>query len=135
MVPYIARLFLFWRESEAGEDAEVELRVVLATEEERSIDNPLEERENFNALAKSEELDITEKSDIQISISGNLSTTSGTSQKLVFRPFTENRATLSLKRKEINSMAAGKVEIVMDEEVVLFKKHMVLNLEGGRKMN
>jgi len=135
MVPYIARLFLFWRESEAGEDAEVELRVVLATEEERSIDNPLEERENFNALAKSEELDITEKSDIQISISGNLAPTSGTSQKLVFRPFTENRATLSLKRKEINSMAAGKVEIVMDEEVVLFKKHMVLNLEGGRKMN
>ena len=109
--------------------------MVLATEEERSIDNPLEERENFNALAKSEELDITEKSDIQISISGNLAPTSGTSQKLVFRPFTENRATLSLKRKEINSMAAGKVEIVMDEEVVLFKKHMVLNLEGGRKMN
>ena len=26
-VPYLARLFLFWRETEAGDEAEVELRV------------------------------------------------------------------------------------------------------------
>ena len=41
----------------------------------------------------------------------------------------------SLKRKEIASMAAGKVEIVMDEEKVVLTKHMVLNLEGNRKIN
>lgn len=134
-MPYVARLYIFWRESEAGEEAEVELRVVLATEEERIIDNPLEERENFTALAKTDELDVPEKSEIKISMSGNLAPIPGTQQQLVFRPFTENRVTLSLKRKEIASMAAGKVEIVMDEDKVVLTKHMVLKLEGNRKIN
>ena len=41
-VPYLVRLFLFWREAEAGDEAEVELRVVLATEGERVMEDPLE---------------------------------------------------------------------------------------------
>ena len=118
-----------------GEEAEVELRVVLATEEERIIDNPLEERENFTTFAKTDELDVPEKSEIKVSMSGNLAPIPGTQQQLVFRPFTENRVTLSLKRKEIASMAAGKVEIVMDEDKVVLTKHMVLKLEGNRKIN
>ena len=40
----------------------------------------------------------------------------------------ESRATLSLKRKEITSMAAGKVEISTDMDRVVFTKHMVLNI-------
>ena len=129
-MPYLARLFLFWRETEAGDEAEVELRVVLATEGERVMEDPLEERENFTSLAKSEELDIAEKSEIQISITGNLVPISSSSQKLIFRPFTESRATLSLKRKEITSMVAGKVEITADVDRVVFTKHMVLNIGG-----
>ena len=129
-MPYLARLFLFWRETEAGDEAEVELRVVLATEGERVMEDPLEERENFTSLAKSEELDIAEKSEIQISISGNLEPISSLSQKLIFRPFTESRATLSLKRKEITSMVAGKLEITTDLDRVVFAKHMVLNIGG-----
>ena len=127
-VPYLARLWLFWRETEAEEEAEVELRIVLATEGERILDNPLEERENFTTLAKSEELDVPDKSEIQITISGNLMPISSSGQKVVFRPFTENRATLSLKRKETTSMAAGKVEVSTDMEKVVFTKHMVLTL-------
>ena len=129
-MPYLARLFLFWRETEAGDVAEVELRVVLATEGERVMEEPLEERENFTSLAKSEELDIAEKSEIQISITGNLAPISSSSQKLIFRPFMESRATLSLKRKEITSMVAGKVEITTDLDRVVFAKHMVLNIGG-----
>ena len=129
-MPYLARLFLFWRETEAGDEAEVELRVVLATEGERVMEDPLEERENFTSLAKSEELDIAEKSEIQISITGNLALISSSSQKLIFRPFMESRATLSLKRKEITSMVAGKVEITTDLDRVVFAKHMVLNIGG-----
>ena len=103
---------------------------MLATEGERVMEDPLEERENFTSLAKSEELDIAEKSEIQISISGNLALISSSSQKLIFRPFMESRATLSLKRKESTSMAAGKVVINTDVDRVVFTKHMVLNIGG-----
>ena len=97
-MPYLAHLWIFWRETEGEEGAEVELRVVLVTEGERVSDNTLEERENFTPLAKSEELDILDKSEILITISGNLVTISDSAQKLVFRPFMENRATLGLRR-------------------------------------
>jgi len=126
--PYMARLWLFWRETEREDAAEVELRVVLVTEGERVSENTLEERENFTSLAKSDELDILDKSEIIVTISGNLEPVSDSIHKLVFRPFTENRTTLGLKRQEIEGMAAGKVEVSTDYDKLLLTKHLVFNL-------
>ena len=121
-------MWIFWRKTEGEEGAEVELRVVLVTEGERVSDNTLEERENFTPLAKSEELDILDKSEILITISGNLVTISDSAQKLVFRPFMENRATLGLRRRETTAPAAGKVEVSTDCEKVVFTMPMFLQM-------
>ena len=117
-VPYLAQLWVFWREAERKEG--VELRVVMVTEGERVTENTLEEKENFTLLGKSAELDILDKSEMQLRISGNMETISGSVQKINFRPFMENRATVELKRKEADAPAAGQVEVVTDCEEVLF---------------
>ena len=128
-VPYLAQLLLFWREAERKEG--VELRVVMVTEGERVTENTLEEKENFTLLGKSAELDILDKSEIQLKISGNMETISGSVQKINFRPFMENRATMELKRKEVYAPSAGKVEVVTDCEEVLFT--MPLLFQMGEK--
>ena len=130
-MPYLAHLWVFWRETEGEEGAEVELRVVMATEGEWVSDNTLEERENFTLLAKSDELNILDKSEILITISGNLEPISDSAHKLVFRPFIENRATLGMRRKETTAPAAGKVEVSTDCEMVVFT--MPINLQMGGK--
>ena len=128
-VPYLAQLWLFWREAERKEG--VELRVVMVTEGERVTENTLEEKENFTLLGKSEELDILDKSEMQLRVSGNIETISGSVQKLNFRPFMENRATMEIKRKEAYAPAAGQVAVITDCEEVLFT--MPLLLEMGEK--
>ena len=125
-VPYLAQLLLFWREAERKDG--VELRVVMVTEGERVTDNTLEEKENFTLLGKSEELDILDKSEMQLRISGNMETISGSVQKINFRPFMENRAIVELKRKEAYAPAAGKVEVITDCEEALFTMPLLFKM-------
>ena len=125
-VPYLAHLWLFWRKAERKEG--VELRVVLVTEGERVTENTLEEKENFTLLGKSAELDILDKSEMQLRISGNMETISGSVQKINFRPFMENRATVELKRKEAYAPAAGQVEVITDCEEVLFTMPLLFKM-------
>ena len=128
-VPYLAHMWVFWREAERKEG--VELRVVMVTEGERVTENTLEEKENFTLLGKSAELDILDKSEMQLRISGNMETISGSVQKINFRPFMENRVTVELKRKEADAPAAGQVEVVTDCEEVL--STMPLLFQMGEK--
>ena len=110
----------------------MELRVVMVTEGERVTENTLEEKENFTLLGKSAELDILDKSEMQLRISGNIETISGSVQKLNFRPFTENRASMEIKRKEAYAPAAGQVVVITDCEEVLFTMPFPFQM-GGRK--
>merc|ERR1719480_759838 len=131
-VPYLAQIWLFWREAERKE--EVELRVVMVTEGERVTEKTLEEKENFTLLGKSAELDILDKCEIQLKISGNMETISGSTQKINFRPFMENRVTVELKSKESHAPTVGKVEFVTDCEEVLFTMPLLFQL-GQKEAN
>ena len=107
---------------------EVELRIVLATEGERVVSNTLEEREGFTRLACSGDMDLPEGCEVRIAVSGNLEPLPSTSNQLVFRPFQENRLNIGLRRKEVSSLAAGKVEIFTEDDDIVFAKHLVLKI-------
>ena len=119
-VPYLVQLWIYWREVEDG--PEIELRAVLVTEGERVTDNTLEEKENFTLLGKSEELSVLDRSEVVLQLSGNISISheSSYAQKLIFRPFMENRQTLGISRNEKTAPAAGKLEAWNDSDAILF---------------
>ena len=111
-----------------GEDeVEMELRIILATEGERVTDNNLEEKENFSKLFVSEKMEFHDKNEVSVKLSGNLEAVCEADTKMVFRPFIENRLTTPLKRREKESPAVGKLEIVNDLERKLHCMPLVLN--------
>ena len=105
LVPYLARLSLFWRLCEDGGSAgegEAELRVLVTTEGEgeRTLDNCLETREGFRLLSGSPELVIRDRGDLELRISGNLAPLAGP-PRLVFKPFRDNRCTIPVRRLQV----------------------------------
>ena len=62
--PYLAHLALFWRHVDSEDGAEMEVRLVVATEGERGAgDTNLEEKESFVKLHNSDKLQILDKSE------------------------------------------------------------------------
>lgn len=132
--PYLAHLALFWRHVDSEDGAEMEVRLVVATEGERGAgDTNLEEKESFVKLHNSDKLQILDKSEISVRVTGNLEPAPGPGQeggggaRLVFRPFVENRVTVALRRREQDSPPVGKLEVVTDCEAQLHS--MALSLK------
>ena len=138
----MAHLALFWRHVDSEDGAEMEVRLVVATEGERGAgDTNLEEKESFVKLHSSDKLEILDKSEISVRVTGNLEPAPapapapgpgqeggvGGVARLVFRPFVENRVTVALRRREQDSPPVGKLEVVTDSEAQLHS--MALSLK------
>ena len=132
----MAHLALFWRHVDSEDGAEMEVRLVVATEGERGAgDTNLEEKESFVKLHSSDKLEILDKSEISVRVTGNLEPApapgpgqeGGGVARLVFRPFVENRVTVALRRREQDSPPVGKLEVVTDCEAQLHS--MALSLK------
>ena len=132
----MAHLALFWRHVDSEDGAEMEVRLVVATEGERGAgDTNLEEKESFVKLHSSDKLEILDKSEISVRVTGNLEPApapgpgqeGGGVARLVFRPFVENRVTVALRRREQDSPPVGKLEVVTDSEAQLHS--MALSLK------
>ena len=120
-------MWLFLKNIDDEDDVDMELRMIVATEGERVLDNNLEEKENFTKLFTSQKLEFLDKSELSVKVSGNLETAydSVTSTKLTFRPFVENRLTIPIKRKEPQSTPVGKLEISNDCDVQIHTMPLV----------
>ena len=106
----------------------MELRTIIATEGERVTENSLEEKENFSPLFVSEKMELLDKNEISVKLTGNLEAVSEGETRMVFRPFIENRLTTALKRREKDSPALGKLEILNDlDSRKLHSMPLVLN--------
>ena len=125
--PYLAYMWLFLRNIDDEDDVDMELRIIVATEGERVLDNNLEEKENFTKLFTSQKLEFLDKSELSVKVSGNLEAAcdSLTSTRLTFRPFVENRLTIPIKRKEPQSTPVGKLEITNDCDVQIHTMPLV----------
>jgi hypothetical protein len=94
------------------------VRVLCLTEPARAV-HPLELQEDFVELAKSDYVEMREKSEIEVHFGGNLfksrcrndiTDESGNSSdefeyghKLVFHPFSDNRQGFAVKRRNVNN--------------------------------
>ena len=67
-VPYLARFYLYARRHSADE---VAVRALCLTEPDRA-ENPLELREDFKELCRSEFIEVYDKTEIHVKFSGNL---------------------------------------------------------------
>ena len=119
-MPYSAEISVFWRPilQSSPDEGEVELRVVLATAGERAMVGGLEEREGLERLFHSGELEVREREALKIGLEGNLRVVGhqqgpGRQGGLLFRPFSENRASFRVSRMEGGLPAAGKLELRM----------------------
>lgn len=106
-VPYMARVWLYWRQQGTEEEGEAEVRVVVSTEGERVVEAPLEEREGFLPLSRSQEVVVGEKVELEVTLQGNLTVVGEERARLQFRPFSENRVTLVVVRRDAAISAAG----------------------------
>lgn len=119
-VPYMARIWLYWRQIDTEEEGEVEVRVVVSTEGERVPDSPLEEREGFQLLAKSGEVEVAEREEVALTLTGNLLLAGQGEAKVQFKPFAENRATFSVRRGDLGISAAGSLQLTATNKQVLY---------------
>jgi len=110
-VPYMARVWLYWRQHDSQEEGEAEVRVVVSTEGERVVESPLEEREGFLLLSRSPEVAVGEKVELEVTLQGNLTLVGEESARLQFRPFSENRVTLGVVRRDAAISAAGSLTL------------------------
>jgi len=127
-VPYRAHILIFWREVELQEREEVDLRLVVVTDGERVTDNTLEERESFLHLYKSEEVAIVDACEVQVAVCGNMSATTESQTRMVFRPFMENRVTIRLVREEATTPPTANIELVTDCQEALLSKPFLFNI-------
>jgi len=116
-VPYTARIEVCWREAEE-EGSEAEVRVVISTEGERVAENSLEEREGFTQLLKSGEVEVVERGEVDISLTGNLEASGSNDARIQFRSFVENRATFGLRRPDSMMSAAGSIQLSLEGKVL-----------------
>ena len=70
------------------------------------------------------------QNDISVKLTGNLEAVSEGQTRLVFRPFLENRMTPALKRRERDSPAVGKLEIVNDLDRKLHSMPLVFSTKS-----
>ena len=125
--PYNAQLWLYWRNVDNDEEADYEVRLIVATEGERAVDTNLEEKEGFTKMFSSDKLEFLDKSEVFVKVTGNLETCSD-SAKLIFRPFLENRITIPIRRREPDSTPVGKIEIHNDTDVKLHSMPLLFKL-------
>jgi len=78
----------------------------------------LEEREGFTQLLKSGEVELVERGEVGISLTGNLEASGTNEARLQFRPFGENRATFGLRRQDSTMSAAGSVQLSLEGKVL-----------------
>lgn len=125
-VPYMARFIVYARKQSPEEFA---VRVVCLTEPERA-DNPLESQEEFREICKSDDyVEVTDKEEVFVRFGGNLQKSAESEdRRLKFRPFSENRETFVVRRKnEKNPYPKGKVCIYIGAENVLFESKIDLS--------
>ena len=88
-------------------------------------------REGFKPLAKSSEVVIWDKSEVEVAIKGNLGKVSE-SGRIIFNPFRENRLTLGVRRLQNNVPAAANL-LVLAEDIELCSASILLNLQSRRR--
>ena len=120
-------MWLYWRKVDNDDEADYEVRMIVATEGERTVDTNLEEREGFTKMFSSDKLEFLDKSELFVKVTGNLETCSDQA-KLTFRPFLENRITIPIRRREPDSTPVGKIEIVNDTDVKLHSMPLLFKL-------
>ncbi len=110
-VPYMARFFLYARRSPTNPEEAV-LRLLCLTEPERA-ENPLELREDFKEVLRTDYVEIYDKNEVAVRFMGNVERSGDDEEHLLrFRPFLENRETYHVKRKnEKNPYLKGKVAL------------------------
>ncbi|KAK3537250.1 hypothetical protein QTP70_004662 [Hemibagrus guttatus] len=106
-VPYFAKFVVFAKPIDLSE---AQLRCFCITDD--KVDKTLEQQENFEEVARSKDIEISEGKLIYVHCYGNLSPVSKISQQLVFTfyAFKENRLALSVK----DPVAEGGVHALVD---------------------
>jgi hypothetical protein len=112
----MAKFYLYARRSPTTPDEAV-LRLLCLTEPERA-ENPLELREDFKEVLRTDFVEIFDKNEVVLKFSGNLErvvqadSDDEDGARLRFRPFLENRLPCAVRRKnEKNSYFKGKVAL------------------------
>lgn len=128
-VPYIVRVYVYWRPAEPGQPdgSEAEVRLLISTERERAHETSLEFREGFKSLWSSEELELLERAELELKLRGNLVKASEFG-RMHFNPFTENRITLGVRRGQGSIAAAGHLDL-STEEAAVFSTSVLLPIK------
>ncbi|XP_053365182.1 ankyrin-3-like [Clarias gariepinus] len=110
-VPYLAKFVVFAKPLDL---AVVQLRCFCITDD--KVDKTLEQQENFEEVARSKDIEVTEGTPIYVQCYGNLAPVSKTSQKLVFTfyAFKENRLPFTVKVLDIGQEPYGKLSFLKD---------------------
>ena len=99
------------------------VRILCVTEPARAV-NPLELQEDFTEIARSQYVEIRDKTEIEVNFGGNLYKSQPSencdefeydcgSHKLIFHPFNDNRQGFSVKRRiENNPYAKGTISFL-----------------------
>ncbi|KAF5889429.1 ankyrin-3-like isoform X31, partial [Clarias magur] len=110
-VPYLAKFVVFAKPLDL---AVVQLRCFCITDD--KVDKTLEQQENFEEVARSKDIEVSEGTPIYVQCYGNLSPVNKISQKLVFTfyAFKENRLPFTVKVLDIGQEPYGKLSFLKD---------------------
>ncbi|XP_046711966.1 ankyrin-3-like [Silurus meridionalis] len=110
-VPYLAKFVVF---AKPIDKAEAQLRCFCITDD--KVDKTLEQQENFEEVARSKDIEVSEGKPIYVHCYGNLSPVSKTSQQLVFTfyAFKENRLPFSVKVWDMDQEPYGRLSFMKE---------------------
>eukprot|EP00096_Caligus_rogercresseyi_P015940 TRINITY_DN8444_c0_g1_i1.p1 TRINITY_DN8444_c0_g1~~TRINITY_DN8444_c0_g1_i1.p1 ORF type:complete len:552 (-),score=180.63 TRINITY_DN8444_c0_g1_i1:297-1952(-) len=111
-VPYWARFHAYARRRSEDPLGTVQIRILVLTEADRGV-RPLELQEDFKEVARSDFVQVLEKTDIGVDFEGNLLIHEGEPDewRRTFQPFTDNRQGFLIKRRKVHN-PYGKGSIV-----------------------
>uniref|UniRef100_A0A0K2T5D4 Putative LOC100874737 [Megachile rotundata] n=1 Tax=Lepeophtheirus salmonis TaxID=72036 RepID=A0A0K2T5D4_LEPSM len=123
-VPYWVRFHAYARKRSNDHPANVQIRVLVLTEADRGV-RPLELQEDFKEIARSDFVQVLEKTDIGVEFGGNLIIIEGEPDdwRRTFQPFSDNRQGFVIKRRKVHN-PYGKGTIIfksLNENTTLFE--------------
>ncbi|XP_044766603.1 ankyrin-3-like isoform X5 [Coccinella septempunctata] len=113
-VPFMANFVVF---AKRVNQHECRIRVFCMTDDKE--DKTLEHQEHFTEIAKSRDVEVLEGKDIFLEFTGNLVPVlqSGDQLKLGFKAFRENRLAFTVRVKDVDENAAGRLIFMNDARV------------------
>ncbi|XP_045463961.1 ankyrin-3-like isoform X4 [Harmonia axyridis] len=113
-VPFMANFVVF---AKRVNHFECRIRVFCMTDDKE--DKTLEHQEQFTEIAKSRDVEVLEEKDIFLEFTGNLVPVlqSGDQLKLGFKAFRENRLAFTMRVKDVDENAAGRLIFMNDAKV------------------